>query len=215
MGNLRAVRRLAIGVVMFAILGALPAPAAAQYCVGSGTFNGSPVHVGADLTLAENTTGVHGSIGFGGKVPFGGVAVAAVRDRDVDEGVSGLVFFGGAEVGGGRVFACPIVDVEFTKGPNVGDVDVKGVGVAGGGRIGFVLNEGSVRVIPTFGYFQSRVETTVTQNGVETSDSRTFGVLQFGVGFVGRHVSFGPLVLVPVGLDDADTQLRLGVGFHF
>src|SRR5215211_7011795 len=133
----------------------LPQSAYAQVCAGGGSFATSPVHLTADLTVAENASGLHLGLGFGGRVPFAGVAVATTKIEGIDDNARGLVFFGGAELGGGRAFVCPIADFELMEGPNVGLNQVSGYGVAAGARAGFVAVDGGMRVIPTVGYFQA------------------------------------------------------------
>ena len=208
--------RFIIGAAAFVVCTLVAQQAAAQTCVGGGSFANSPVHVTADLTVAENASGLHLGVGFGGRVPFAGIAVATTKIEGIDDNARGLVFFGGAELGGGRVFVCPMGDFELMEGPNVGVNEITGYGVAAGARAGFVAVDGGIRVIPTVGYFQAREERTVTVNNIEQGNLvEKFGLFQFGVGFVGRHFSFGPTLVTPVGLEGAGSQLRLGVGIQF
>jgi hypothetical protein len=202
---------IAAALIVFAVR-----PASAQVCAGGGSFANSPVHLTADLTVAENASGLHLGVGFGGRVPFAGVAVATTKIEGIDENAKGLVFFGGAELGGGRAFVCPLGDFELISGPNVGATEISGYGFAGGARAGFVAVDGGIRVIPTVGYFQAREERTATVNNIEQGRVvEKFGLLQYGVGFVGRHFAFGPTIVTPVGLEGAGSQLRLGVGIQF
>jgi hypothetical protein len=190
--------------------------ASAQVCAGGGSFSNSPVHLSGDLTVAESSSGLHLVLGFGGRVPFGGVAVASTKIEGIDDNARALVFFGGAELGGGRVFVCPIGDFELMEGPNVGATEISGYGFAGGARAGFIAREGSVRIIPTIGYFQAREERTPSINGIDqTTLVEKFGLLQYGIGFVGRRVAFGPTIVTPIGLEGVGSQLRLGVGIMF
>lgn len=199
-----------IAIVVFA------ETASAQVCAGGGSFANSPVHLTADLTVAENASGVHIGLGFGGRVPFGGIAVASTKIEGIDDNAKGLVFFGGAELGGGRAFVCPLADFELIEGPNIGATEISGVGAAVGARAGFVAVDGGVRVIPTIGYFQAREERTPSINGIDQKTVvEKFGLFQFGVGFVGRHFAFGPTIVTPVGLEGAGSQLRLGIGIQF
>src|SRR5436190_8685981 len=209
-------RQLLVATGLLALVGCLPQVAFAQTCAGGGSFAKSPVHLTADLSVAENASGLHLGLGFGGRVPFGGVAVATTKIEGVDDNAKGLVFFGGAELGGGRVFVCPLADFELIAGPNIGATEISGVGAAAGARAGFVALEGSMRIIPTVGYFQAREERTPSINGIDQKTVvEKFGLLQYGVGFVGRHVSFGPTIVTPVGLEGAGSQLRLGLGIQF
>jgi hypothetical protein len=206
--------RFVRAIVALLFFCALPASARAQVCVGSGSFAASPVHLGIDLTVGEDTSGLHASLGVGGRVPFGGVAIAAVRTESLEATAKALVFFGGVQLGNDRVSLCPMGDIDFTTGPNVGTAEVKGTAYAGGARLGIVAVDGPLRVIPTFGYFHSRQETTTRQGAAEVVATRTFGLVQAGVGFAGRKVAFGPVLVVPL-VEGAKAQLRLGVSVMF
>jgi hypothetical protein len=210
------VRVLAIGSMTVILSVVLCGSVDAQVCVGGGSFANSPVHVAGDLTIAENSSGLHLALGVGGRVPFGGVAVATSKIEGIDDNARGLAFFGGAELGGGRAFVCPMGDFELMKGPDVGAVKITGYAFAGGARAGFVAVDGGVRVIPTVGYFQAREERTAKVNNIEQGTQiDKFGLIQYGVGFVGRHFSFGPTIVTPIGLETSGSQLRLGVGIQF
>ena len=67
-----------VGSVLALVLG-FPLASAAQVCAGGGSFSTSPVHLVGDLTVAENSSGLHLALGFGGRVPFGGIAVASTK----------------------------------------------------------------------------------------------------------------------------------------
>ena len=207
--------RHALKLVTILLCLAMPATAGAQICAGSGSFASSPVHLGFDLTLAEGARGYHASLGVGGRTLFGGAAIAVLDPDEGEENATGLVLFVGAEFGGRRVFVCPIADIEFMKLPDIANVEVRGTAFAGGARLGIVAVDGPVRVIPTIGYFHAREKLTGTTAIDEGSVTRTFGLLQFGVGFAGEHFAFGPALMVAIDPPDTSTQFRIGFGILF
>lgn len=207
--------RLVIGLALTTLCFLVPSTASGQVCAGSASFGDSPAQLGLGATLANGAKGYHATIGLGGKPVFGGVGLAYLRPDNLDQASKGVVFFGGAEFGGGRVYACPIADYEYMKLPDVGTVEVTGTAFAIGGRLGVIAVDGPVKVIPSFGFFRSRETLTGKTATSEGSETNTFGLWEFGIGFPGRRFGFGATYLIPVQNPGAPNQLRLGISFLF
>jgi hypothetical protein len=195
-------------------------PASAQLCLGAPTFRTAPYQVGIAAAFTEGARGVEGTFAGGGESVFAGAGVSVVNFTDVDVRAAGVSAFVGAEVATdrqNRVLLCPVVQLGFVAGPDLGPVDVSSMTLQGGASIGVIAVEnGDAMVVPFFGLaaLYQRVKTEI--GDVENSASDTGGVASLGVGFiVNRTVGITPSLAIPfsAGRDDPIFTIRLTFNF--
>jgi hypothetical protein len=195
-------------------------PASAQLCLGAPTFRTAPYQVGIAAAFTEGARGVEGTFAGGGESVFAGAGVSVVNFTDVDVRAAGVSAFVGAEVATdrqNRVLLCPVVQLGFVAGPDLGPVEVSSMTLQGGASIGVIAVEnGDAMVVPFFGLaaLYQRVKTEI--GDVENSASDTGGVANLGVGFiVNRTVGITPSLAIPFSAGGDDPIFTIRLTFNF
>jgi hypothetical protein len=211
-----------------AVFGALlclaGADASAQTCVGLPSFSQAPYQASAGMAFAEGVQAFGGGGALGSENIFIGGTLAFTSVDAADATATSF----GAQFGAPyvlsereRIEVCPVGSVIVTSGPDLDqdgvEVDVSGVGLRGGGRMGLVAFEsGNVEVVPTFGldiaYDRVKAETGTDEATVRD----TYVIVRAGVGFVlNRNLAVVPALSVPLGVDDSDPEFSFVVAYQF
>jgi hypothetical protein len=215
------VRHLAIVVLILVCVALTVREGSAQTCFGTAPVDASlPFHLGGGVAFSENRTGYAGAVTGGGDSFFGQVGLGGIFHDDLDASATSLSFAGGAQVAADsdrRVVICPNAGVTKTFGPNdIGGsgLNLSTLGIDGGVAVGWIAAvSGRVALVPTVGMSVVRLRTTSTFRGESDSESDTLGRLSLGAGIVlSERFSIGPGVVIPFGLEDAETVFLLGVG---
>jgi hypothetical protein len=210
-------RTLAIG--MFTLLSV--AEASAQTCLGLPSFAEGPYQASLGLAFTEGAQTFGGGAAIGSDDIFGGASLAFTNFSETDSNATSFGFEGGATFvlnERERIEACPVGSVIVTGGPDVADVDITGIGLRAGGRIGVVAVEsGSWEVVPTFGFDIAYDRISGELGAVKTTISReTYAIVRAGVGFVlNKRIGLLPTLSVPLGLDDSDPEFSFVVAYTF
>jgi hypothetical protein len=193
----------------------------AQTCLGMPSFRDGQYQVSLGAAFSEGTQGIGGGGALGTDDLFVGASLAV---RDVDGADSTATSFA-MNVGASfvvnereRIQACPVASVILTGGPDVAGLDVSGVGLRAGGRLGLVAYEsGDLEVVPTFGLDIAYDRINGDVGDVETTLAReTYVILRVGAGFVlNKHVAIVPVLGVPLGLDGSDPEFSFVVAYNF
>lgn len=193
----------------------------AQTCLGLPSFAEGPYQASFGMAFTEGAKTFGGGGALGSENLFAGVSLAFTDVDDVDSTATSFDATFGANFvlnERERLEACPVGSVIVTGGPDLGDVDVTGIGLRAGGRVGVVAVEsGNLEVVPTFGFDIAYDKLTGDVGNVETTLSReTYGILRVGVGFVlNKRIGFLPGLNVPLGLDGSDPQFTFLVAYNF
>lgn len=195
-------------------------PAYAQLCLGAPTFRTAPYQVGIAASFTDGARGVEGTFAGGGETVFAGAGVSVVNFTDIDVRAAGASLFAGAEVATdsrNRVLLCPVVQLGFLSGPDLGPVDISSVTLQGGASVGVIAVEtGDAMVVPFFGIaaLYQRLNAEVGDNESSTSD--TGGVANLGVGFiVNRTVGITPSLAIPFSVGSDDPVFTIRIAFNF
>jgi hypothetical protein len=216
-GSLMRFRTLAGG--MFILLCA--AEASAQTCLGMPSFQDGQYQVSLGATFSEGAQGFGGGGALGTDDLFIGASLALTDVDGADStATSFAVTMGASFVVNQReqIQACPVASVILTGGPDVGAVDVSGVGLRAGGRLGIVGYEsGDLQIVPTFGLDIAYDRINGDVGDVETTLAReTYVILRFGAGFIlNKRVGIVPVLGVPLGLDGSDPEFSFVVAYNF
>lgn len=194
--------------------------AEAQLCVGAPSFRDNRFQVGVTAALSDGAQGVGGSFGGGGEDFFGVAGVSVLNFSDMDSSATSVSGTLGADLQadqGGRVFVCPVGQVAFGAGPDLGPVDISTFTLSGGGSVGVVASQtDALTVIPTFGLFAVHTRVTAEVGGSERTDSDPSGLASIGVGFLfNRNVAIVPAVLVPFSASNGDAVFSIHLAFNF
>ena len=207
----------ALGVVAVLLFAT---PASAQLCLGAPTFRTAPYQVGIGASFTDGARGVEGTFAGGGESLFAGAGVSVVNFTDVDVRAAGVSAFLGAELATdtqNRVLLCPVVQLGFLSGPDLGPVDVSSMTLQGGASVGVVAVEsGDTMVVPFFGLaaLYQRLNTEVGDIDDSTSDSG--GVANLGVGFiVNQTVGITPSLAIPFSAGGDDPVFTIRITFNF
>lgn len=197
---------------------AFAVPAEAQLCAGGPAFSTAPLQVGSGLAFQSGMNAV--GVGFAGGSDSGFAAVNFGRTNFSDLDVSAKTLAGsfGGQVGSGRVAVCPLGQVGYVWGPNLGLVKANTLNAAGGVRVGVAANDSDTfMVVPTFGMDLIWGRTTVTDVfDNKLTDSGTGGLATVGVGLIfNRVVGIIPSVGIPVAMDSNDVSFGFTVAFNF
>jgi hypothetical protein len=113
--------------------------------------------------------------------------------------------------------ACPVASVIIRSGPDVGEIDTKGVGLRAGGRLGILAAEsGNLDVVPTFGLDIAYDRITAEIGPVETTARDTYVIVRVGVGLIlNDRMGLVPSLGVPLGIDDADPEFSIVFALNF
>jgi len=210
-------RTVALGT--FILLAA--AEASAQTCLGLPSFDDAPYQgfAGAGFTDGAQRFGAGAAIGS--ESVFAGAGLGFTNFSEADSNATTFMAHVGANYTFNtrdRITACPLLAVAVTTGPDIGDVDVHGVGLTAGGRLGIVAAEtGNIEIVPTFGLDIAYDRLTGDVGDVRTTLSReTYGIVRVGVGFVlNKWIGFVPALSVPLGLDGADPEFSFDVALNW
>jgi hypothetical protein len=195
--------------------------ASAQTCLGMPSFQNGQFQVSLGAAFSEGAQGIGGGGALGTDDLFVGASLSVT---DVDGADSSATAFA-MNVGASflvnqreRIQACPVASVILTGGPDVAGVDVSGVGLRAGGRLGIVGYEsGDLEVVPTFGLDIAYDRINGDVGPVETTLAReTYVILRVGAGFIlNKRVGIVPVLGVPLGLDGADPEFSFLVAYNF
>jgi hypothetical protein len=211
------VRALSLGLFTFLAV----AEASAQTCLGLPSFAEGPYQASIGAAFTDGAQSFGGGLAAGSDDIFGGATLSFRNVSAVDSTATSFA----ANVGSTfvlsqreRVEACPVGSVIITSGPDIGDtVDVSGVGLRAGGRLGVVAAElNNMEVVPTFGLdiAYDRVKAEVLD--VETTARETYVIARVGVGFIlNKRIGLLPALGIPLGLDDSDPEFSIVVAYHF
>jgi hypothetical protein len=216
-GSLMRFRTLASG--MFILVCA--ADASAQTCLGMPSFSDGPYQVAIGAAFTEGAQGVGGGGALGSDDIFVGATLAFTNVDAADSTVPSF----GANVGATfvlsereRIEACPLASVSLSGGPDIGDLDVSGVSLRAGGRLGIVAAEvGNTEIVPNFGLDIAYDRLTGDLGEIETTIAReTYVILRVGVGFIlNKRLGFVPALGVPLGLEGGDPDFSFVVAYNF
>jgi hypothetical protein len=205
--------------ILFVGVGLVASPASAQVCSGGPAFGDRPIQVGVSPSFSDHGYGFDGAVGVGGQHLFGGASLSVQSFDELDSNATAIGLMIGSDHAvnsQGRVFVCPVAELAFLSGPDLGPIDVSGIGFGVGGRVGIVAREThAVRIVPTFGISMAYEKLTADAFGFSESESESFGVAHMGVGFVFGRMFLTPTVAVPFGADGSDAMFRTVVGFTF
>jgi hypothetical protein len=195
--------------------------ASAQTCLGLPSFSDGQFQISLGTAFSEGAQGFGGGGALGSDDLFVGASFAVT---DVDGADSTATSFA-ANVGASyvvnereRIQACPVASVILTGGPDVAGVDVSGVGLRAGGRLGIVAYEsGDMEVVPTFGVDIAYDRLNGDVGNVETTLAReTYVIVRVGVGFIlNKHVGIVPALNVPLGLEGSDPEFSFVFAYNF
>lgn len=195
----------------------------AQICTGNASFANGNFRVGGAAQFSDGVQGFGGNFVAGSPAAFGSFSVGSLSYDDVDG--SSLLVGGGAgyqmAVGStGNVQLCPVASVDFAFGPN--DIEGTGIDASGrsfsfGGMIGGVLSSSpQFQVVPAGGLAFAH-STVKLDDGVDSiSESDTFGLGMFAVGFViNNSLTIQPGLSIPFGLDESDPTYGVLLSLNF
>ncbi|MGH9346134.1 MAG: hypothetical protein ACRD26_02600 [Vicinamibacterales bacterium] len=210
------VRTLILGA--FLLLAA--AEASAQTCLGLPSFSEGLYQASAGVAFTDGAQRVGGGLAIGSEDLFAGGRLTFTNVSDIDATATSFAANGGASFlinERERIEACPVASVIITGGPDVGDIDVHGVGLRAGGRLGVVAYEsGDLEVVPTFGLDLAYDRVTAELAGVETSTGETYVIARAGVGFIlNRRLGLVSSLGVPLGLTGGDPEFSIVVAYTF
>jgi hypothetical protein len=196
--------------------------AEAQICTGAPTFRDGPFQVGLIAAFTEGAQGVGGTFAAGGESLFAGAGVSVTGFDDLGSNATAVDAFAGAEFvadSQNRVFLCPVVQVGFHSGPDVGDIDVSGFDLRGGGSVGVIAAESNdidLQVVPFFGLAAAYQRVTVDFGDDEITTSDSGGIATLGLGLIfNRNVGITPQVSIPFAVGDSDVVFAIRLTFNF
>lgn len=194
--------------------------AAAQTCIGRPDLTVMRSSLGATVQLADDVTAYSGRVGVNSNTSFGGLSIGTVSFDGADDNATTF----GADLGVERHFGssqgvhvCPILALSFQNGPDVGNTERSAFGGSLSAAFGasFPMTE-EVSFVPfaSVGVLSQRF--TVERNDDEDSNTETGGQLGVGASFrFNSTFALTPSVVVPIGIDGADTVFSLGATLGF
>lgn len=194
----------------------------AQTCLGLAPFSAGRVQLGASADFGNDAQAFTGSLAVGSPAgAFGGVLIGTVSYDDVDQNSTGV----GGQLGwqlpigtDGGVQLCPVGGVVYSFADDIegSGTDVSSWNVLFGLQLGVATGTNpQFRLVPTAGAALAYTKTKV-EGFLNFEDDETFGILNFGLGFVvNSRVSILPSVDIPVGLEDADPVFGIAVAVNF
>ena len=194
---------------------------AAQICAGAASFEGRPIQLFGEGTFNNSAKSFVGSVRIGGKGAFGDLELGTTHvdafnasSFDIGGGVAYQVKLDPK----GSVQLCPAASVGFLIGPK----NIQGTGIdysetalAFGLGIGVLASRTEqIDIMPTASVvFENADAKLKDQTGATTSNSQSFGVIEFGLGFVfSKQVTLKPIVAIPVGLTGGNTSFSVALG---
>jgi hypothetical protein len=207
---------LAAGLAIVAVC-ATATPAAAQTCVGRGSFAGAPWQARVETSYSNSSKSFGSSITRDFGAFFAGGVADLVGYPGVDQSAASVGGTIGAELGSRarRVQACPVATVLHQFGPNIPGASSSANVASFGGRIGVVASENAtLRVVPTFG-MDFQYEHDMVETAISAAASRHYTDTRLGVGFVlNQRTAIVPEIIQIYGVS-SDTTIRLSVAFGF
>jgi hypothetical protein len=198
----------------------------AQACVGTASFAGGPVRLGGGVSFMDGATQYGAQLGLGRHDgAFGGVEVARADIDDTE--VGGMSYLGsvGYQVPVGtarRAQVCPVGSFRFQRiaiedDEFLGSFEARARTFTAGLAVGAPFPAGATaEFIPYGSISMANQRATLELDGFEESASETFGIIDLGAGFVlNQRITFRPSISFPVGLENSDATMTLGVGFNF
>jgi hypothetical protein len=209
------IRVLAVACVLL-----LSAEASAQTCLGLPSFSEGLYQASGFASFTDGAQRLGGGVAIGSDDIFGGGTLAFTNFSDVEGNATSFSANAGATFvlsDRERIDACPVASVIISGGPDSDEVDVTGVGLRAGGRLGLVAAQsGNLDVVPTFGLDIAYDRVTAEFLGVDTSASDTYVIVRAGVGLNwNKRLGFLPLLSVPLGLDGSDAEFSFIVTYAF
>ena len=195
----------------------------AQLCAGLPSFAAGNTQLQAGVGLGNNAKSFGGGLAFGSQQgPYAGVMVGGTTYDRWDA----TSFIVGADVGyqipigvTRRGHLCPEASVGFGFGPNdIGrtSADLSTRGFTLGARLGHAVpSSTTLQIVPTGAVRLGWQETELSDSADSREKDDTYGLFEFGVGFV-FNSTFGvrPSVSLPVGLDGADPSFGIVLAFQ-
>ena len=193
----------------------------AQTCLGMPSFSDGQFQVSLGAAFSEGAQGFGGGGALGTDDLFVGASLTRTDVDGADSSATSFAVNFGASFGVNEregIQACPVASVILTGGPDVAGVDVSGVGLRAGGRLGIIAYEsGDLQLVPTFGVDIAYDRINGDVGPVETTLAReTYVIVRVGAGFIfNKHVGIVPVLSVPLGLDGADAEFSFLVAYNF
>ena len=210
-------RTLVVG--MFFLL--VAAEGSAQTCLGLAPFSEGPYQASFGVAFREGAQGFGGGGAIGSDNIFAGATLSFTNVDATDSTATSFAANAGARFvlnERERIEACPVASVIVTGGPDVGELDVTGVGLRAGGRVGIVAAElGNTDLVPTFGLEIAYDRVNSDLGDVETTLAReTYVIVRAGVGIVlNDRITFLPALGLPLGLEGGDPEFSFVVAYNF
>jgi len=206
-------------VLMAAATCLSPAPALAQTCLGRASFADAPWQLRLESSFSSDAKTFGPSLSLGSRNVFGGVLGDITGYSTIDQtalSIGGTIGIDGALDEQSHLHVCPIATLIHRFGPNVPTADFSSTVAAFGGRVGVVAAENqTLQVIPTIGVEAQVEDDTVKVGADTTSETRTFAVVRFGVGFVlNRRTAIVPEIIDLYGVA-SNTTFRVSATFQF
>lgn len=210
--------KLAVSVALLILTAA--SSASAQICSGNPSFRNGPYQVGITAAVTDGAQGVGGTFAGGGESLFAGVGVSVLNYSDIDARATTVSGFGGAEFATdsrSKVLLCPVAELSFGVGPDIGPVDISTIGLQAGANVGVIASDANgLMVVPTFGLAAVFQRVSADFGGVDSSDSDTGGVANVGVGLIfNRNVGVTPRLLIPFSTGADDVIFTITLSFNF
>lgn len=198
----------------------LAADVSAQTCLGLPSFSEGPFQASGGAAFTDGAQSYGGGIALGSDNYFGGVGLTFTNVDDVDSTATTVSFNLGASYPLSqqeRIEVCPVAAINVTTGPDVGEADISGVGLRGGGRLGLLAAQtGNIDIVPTFGLDVAYDRVTADVGGVDTSVSETYTIVRVGVGLIfNKRIGIVPTLGVPLGLEGSDPEFSILAAFTF
>ena len=193
--------------------------AGAQTCAGRAGQEAGSIQLSGDYSAVQGVKQFSVTGGGLGQTGFGGVTLGSISYDDF----AGSTFVLGAGAGyrlpvgsSGNAEICPVISGSLGMGPN----DIEGTGIDASTRsaqvgltAGYRIAGGTdIAIIPTVGAGFTYSSFKLTDGVDSLEDSDTYGALSVGVGLVlGRQFTALPSVTIPVGLENADPVVNIGL----
>ncbi len=192
-------RLSSLAPVLLALL-AFASPAAAQLCAGNVEISRrAPVSLGGSLGTGDGFTMVGPAVAAGADRFYVRANVDSSGYENRDERSLGVFGQVAGQFQAGRLHVCPSVSVGRSSGPDTDDYAVSTTSVGGGVLFGFIVREtASARIVPSATLSLSRSSSTFDW-GEEFELGKVTGTgkaAAFGVGYVRKHFSIQPSVLL-------------------
>ncbi len=192
----------------------------AQLCTGVQSFARRPVQLRAVASFDTVARTVVGGVRIGGRGAFGDLELGSSHIKAYDASsfvVGAIIAYQVALSSKGRIQFCPAASVGFNIGPN--NIQDSGVDYGAkewglGGAIGVLATHtAQIDLMPTLSFTFVHATQRLTDNTTfTTSKSRSFQVIDLGVGLVHRQqLSFKPIL--SIGLPGGTTGLAFALTY--